>query len=302
MISIVGIVAVIAAILGGFLMEHGNLGVLIQPSELVIIGGSALGTLLIANRPLVIIQIFRTFTNVLCVNKYDKKHYLSTLTLLFGLFQKARKAGAAAIESDIENPQASELFKNYPEVLKDVHLMVFICDTFRIGMVGNVGHHELDEMIGLDLEVHRKVMSVPVNAVSRVADALPGLGIISAVLGVVITMGSLGGPPEEIGKRVAAALVGTFLGILMCYGFLSPIAAKIAESNETELLFYDVLRAGLIAFFRGNAPRIAVEFSRRSIPAPSRPSFEEMEQSFLGTTEKVQVLPKGHIIPETRAS
>ena len=282
MIAIVGIVAVIGAILAGYLLEHGNLAVLIQPAELIIIGGAAIGTLLIANPLPVIIDIFKAILSVLSSNKYSKDRYLKTLKMLNDLFKKGRKGGVSALEPDIEEPENSELFKLYPEVLKDHHVVAFICDTIRTGMSGTISHFDLDQMIELDLEVHHKEVTVPVDALTTVADALPGLGIVAAVLGVVITMGSLGGPPEEIGKKVAAALVGTFLGILLCYGFLSPLAASITKSNNAESQYYHCLRTGLIAFFRGSAPILAVEFSRRSIPASVRPSFQEMEESFQG--------------------
>jgi chemotaxis protein MotA len=280
MISIVGIVAVIGAILGGYLLEHGNLSVLIQPAELIIIGGAAIGTLLIANPLPVIIKIFKAVVGVLSSNKFSKDRYLKTLKMLNELFKKGRKGGLTSLESDVEEPGNSELFKAYPEVMKDHHVVDFICDTVRTGMSGTVSHFDLDQMIELDLEVHHREISVPVNALTTVADALPGLGIVAAVLGVVITMGSLGGPPEEIGRKVAAALVGTFLGILLCYGFLSPLAASITKSNDAESEYYHCLRTGLIAFFRGAAPVLAVEFSRRSIPASVRPSFKEMEEAF----------------------
>lgn len=284
MFSIIGIVVVIGAILGGYLMEHGNLKVLVQPAELIIIGGAAIGTLLIANPLPVIIKIIKALLGVLSSNKYSKDRYLKTLQMLNDLFKKGRKGGIAALENDIEEPENSELFKTYPEVLKDHHVVDFICDTIRTGMSGTVSHYDLDAMIELDLEVHHREVTVPVTALTTVADALPGLGIVAAVLGVVITMGSLGGPPEEIGKKVAAALVGTFLGILLCYGFLSPLAGSITKSNDAESEYYHCLRTGLIAFFRGAAPILAVEFSRRSIPAAVRPSFKEMEESFKGGT------------------
>ena len=282
MISIVGMVAVILAILGGYLLEHGNVKVLLQPAELIIIGGAGIGTLLIANPLPVIIKIFKAILGVLSSDKYNKALYLDTLKMLNELFKRGRKGGISSLENDIEEPENSEFFKGYPNILKDHHAIVFICDTIRTGMSGTVSHYDLDQMMELDLEVHHKEVSQPVNALTTVADALPGLGIVAAVLGVVITMGSLGGPPEEIGKKVAAALVGTFLGILLCYGFLSPLAASITKSNESESQYYHSLRTGLIAFFRGAAPILAVEFSRRSIPAAVRPSFKEMEESFRG--------------------
>ena len=280
MFSIIGIVVVIGAILGGYLFEHGNLKVLIQPAELIIIGGAAVGTLLIANPLPVITGLIKAVLGVLGSDKYSKKRYLATLKMLNELFKKARKGGINSLEADVEEPHSSELFKNYPDIVKDHHAVDFICDSIRTGMSGTVSHYDLDQMMELDLEVHHKEVSRPVNALTTVSDALPGLGIVAAVLGIVITMGSLGGPPEEIGKKVAAALVGTFLGILLCYGFLSPLAASITRSIDSESQYYHSLRTGLIAFFRGAAPILAVEFSRRSIPAAVRPSFREMEESF----------------------
>lgn len=285
MFTIIGIVVVIGAILGGYLFEHGNVTVLVQPAEIIIIGGAALGTLLIANPLPIIIGVLRGILATFKPSKYSKAYYLTTLRMLNDLFKKARRGGLTSLESDVEEPENSETFKNYPEILKDHHAVEFICDTLRTAMSGPISHFDLDQMVELDLEVHHKELARPVTALTTVADALPGLGIVAAVLGVVMTMGSLGGPPAEIGKKVAAALVGTFLGILMCYGFLSPLAANMNGSNEAESNYYHCLRTGLIAFVRGAAPALAVEFSRRSIPAAVRPSFKEMEDSFSGKAE-----------------
>ena len=285
MFTIIGIVVVIGAILGGYLFEHGNLTVLIQPAELIIIGGAALGTLLVANPLPIILGVVRGILATFKPSRYSKAYYLSTLRMLNDLFKRARRGGLTSLESDVEEPENSEIFKNYPEILKNHHAVEFICDTLRTAMSGPVSHFDLDQMVELDLEVHHKELSRPVTALTTVADALPGLGIVAAVLGVVMTMSSLGGPPAEIGKKVAAALVGTFLGILLCYGFLSPLAANMNGSNEAESNYFHCLRTGLIAFVRGAAPALAVEFSRRSIPAAVRPTFKEMEESFSGKAE-----------------
>lgn len=282
MFSIIGIVVVIGAVIGGYLMEHGNMKVLVQPAELVIIGGAALGTLLIANPLPIIMKIVKGITGVLSSGKYNQALYLKTLQMLNESFSKARKSGMAALEADVEGPDKSELFKKYSDVTKDHHVLDFICDTLRMAMSGTISHHDLDTMIELDLEVHHHEANAPVTALTSVADSLPGLGIVAAVLGVVITMGSLGGPPEEIGHKVAAALVGTFLGILLCYGFLSPLAANMSRSNDAETQYYHCLRTGLVAFIRGAAPILAVEFARRSIPADVRPSFKDMEKACKG--------------------
>jgi len=283
MFSIIGIVVVIGAIVGGYLMEHGKLQVLMQPAELVIIGGAALGTMLIANPLPVIIKLLKGFTGVLSGDKYNKNRYLDTLKMLNDLFSRGRKGGISSLEPDVEAPDKSEVFKKYDFVMKDHHVLDFICDTLRMAMTGTVSHFDLDQMIELDLEVHHHEVGVPVAALNSVADALPGLGIVAAVLGVVITMGAIGGPPAEIGHKVAAALVGTFLGILLCYGFLGPLAAAMTKVNEGEAGYYNCLRTGLIAFVRGAAPILAVEFARRSIPQSARPSFKEMEAACKGS-------------------
>ena len=282
MFSIIGIVVVIGAVIGGYLMEHGNMKVLVQPAELVIIGGAALGTLLIGNPLPVIIKILKNLTGVLSGGKYNKTLYISTLKMLNDLFSQGRKGGMVSLESHVEEPDKSDLFKKHEFIVKDHHALTFICDTMRMALSGTVSPHDLDQMIEVDLEVHHKEVGKPVSALTTVADALPGLGIVAAVLGVVITMGSLGGPPEEIGHKVAAALVGTFLGILLCYGFLSPLASSMNHINEAEAQYYNCLRTGLIAFVRGAAPILAVEFSRRSIPSEVRPSFKEMEAACKG--------------------
>jgi len=282
MFSIIGIVVVIGAVVGGYLMEHGNLKVLIQPAELVIIGGAAIGTLLIANPLPVVMKIVKTILGVLSSGKYNKARYLETLKMLNDLFSQARKGGMVSLESHIEEPDNSELFKKYESFLKNHHAVHFLCDTLRTALSGTVSHYDLDQLIETDLDVHHKESHKPVSALTTVADALPGLGIVAAVLGVVITMGALGGPPSEIGHKVAAALVGTFLGILLCYGFLSPLAVNMTNANEAEGQYYNCLRVGMIAFVRGAAPILAVEFSRRSIPAEVRPSFKEMEDACRG--------------------
>jgi chemotaxis protein MotA len=259
-------------------MEHGNLMVLVQPAELIIIGGAALGAIFVANPLPTIIRIGKGLISVFLPNAFSKPFYLEHLKMLNELFQHARKHGAAKLESDIEEPKKSEIFKKYPRFLQNHHALNFVCDTLRMYITGGVGSFELDQMMELDMEVHHQDSHAPVAALTTVADSLPGLGIVAAVLGVVITMGALGGPPEEIGHKVAAALVGTFLGILLCYGLFGPLAANMATVNEAEAHFYHCLRVGVAAFVRGAAPILSIEFARRTIPAGVRPTFQEMEQ------------------------
>ena len=277
MFAIIGIVVVFGAIVSGYLLEHGNLKVLVQPAELLIIGGAALGTILIANPLPTIIRIGKGAIGVFKPSVFSKAFYLEHLKMLNELFQYARKHGAAKLESDVEEPGKSQVFSKYPRFLANHHALHFICDTLRMYITGGVGSFELDQMMELDMEVHHQESAAPVAALTTVADSLPGLGIVAAVLGVVITMGALGGPPEEIGHKVAAALVGTFLGILLCYGLFGPLAANMGKANEAEAHFYHCLRVGVAAFVRGSAPILSVEFARRTIPAEVRPTFQEME-------------------------
>ena len=278
MFAIIGIVVVFGAIVAGYLMEHGNLMVLVQPAELLIIGGAAIGTILIANPLAIIIRIGKGAIGVFKPGIFSKDYYLEHLKMLNELFQYARKHGAAKLETDVEEPQKSAVFSKYPRFLGNHHALHFVCDTLRMYITGGVGSFEHDQMMELDMEVHHLDANAPVAALTTVADSLPGLGIVAAVLGVVITMGALGGPPEEIGHKVAAALVGTFLGILLCYGLFGPIAANMGKANEAEAHFYHCLRVAVAAFVRGSAPILSVEFARRTIPAEVRPTFQEMEQ------------------------
>jgi chemotaxis protein MotA len=273
---------VLGAIVGGYLMERGNLLVLLQPAELVIIGGAALGTLLIANPLPVVLAILKGMLATVAPSRFNGQLYLATLTMLNDLFQKARKGGMANLESDVEQPEQSEIFQKYPLIAKDHAAMDFICDTLRIVLAGNISAFELDQILELDVEVHHKETSQPAAALVTLADALPGLGIVAAVLGVVITMGALGGPPSEIGQKVAAALVGTFLGILLCYGFFSPFAVSMHKASDAEEQYFNCIRVALLSFIKGASPLVALEFARRSIPHGVRPAFKDMESALRG--------------------
>lgn len=277
MFVIVGILIVIGAILGGYLMEHGHIAVLLQPAELLIIGGAAIGTVLIANPLHILKKIVSGVLGSLKGSPFTKQLYLETLKMAFDLLTKGRKEGLVALESDIEEPAKSQIFTKYPAFLKDHHSRDFVCDTMRMAITGGVEAFDLDQMMELDMDVSHQESSQPVAALSTMADSLPGLGIVAAVLGVVITMGALGGPPEEIGRKVAAALVGTFLGILLCYGFVGPLASNMAKVVDDEHAYHYVLRVAIIAFVKGQAPIMAVELARRAIPGRVRPAFKEVE-------------------------
>jgi chemotaxis protein MotA len=244
--------------------------------------GAALGSLLIANPLSTIVAIIKSVLGILKGSKFNKAYYLEQLKMLNDLFQYARKNGMVKLEADVEDPEKSSVFSKYPQFIKDHHALHFMCDTLRMALSGGIGYFELDQMMEQDMEVHHHDTNAPVAALSTMADALPGLGIVAAVLGVVITMGSLGGPPEEVGHHVAAALVGTFLGVLLCYGFFGPMASNISKINDAEHQYYNFLRVALVAFVKGAAPILAVEFGRRVIPVDVRPSFKEMEAACKG--------------------
>src|ERR1700723_949284 len=277
MFTIIGIVVVFGAVVAGYLMEHGNLKVLMQPAELIIIGGAAIGTVLIANPLHILKKMVGGLGSAFGGSKFNQAKYLETMKMMFELFTRARRDGLMALESDSDNPGQSTIFSKYPKFLKDHHALAFVCDSVRMASSGGIEPFDADQMMENDMDVHHHEATTPIAALSTMADSLPGLGIVAAVLGVVITMGALGGPPEEIGHKVAAALGGTFLGILLCYGFLGPLALNMTKMADAELDYLRCLRQGVIAFVKGSAPVLAVEFARRSISGDFRPSFKELE-------------------------
>jgi chemotaxis protein MotA len=285
MIPVIGILVVFGCIAGGYLMEKGNMLVLMQPAELLIIGGAALGTVLIGNPLYVLKSILSGVIQVFKGSRYTAKAYLDTLKFLNDFFNTARKAGLSTLEQDLDEPDKSELFKRHPTFFKDKEALHFFCDTMRTQVTGGVDTHDLDHIMETDLEILHRQGRLSAGALTTVADSLPGLGIVAAVLGVVITMGSLGGPPEEIGHKVAAALVGTFLGILLCYGLLGPVAAHIKKHSDAEGEYLTALRMGLLANIKGMSPLLSLEATRRAIPHHLRPSFQEMDKACRKTAD-----------------
>lgn len=278
MFAVIGILVVLGAVIGGFLLEHGPIRVLIQPSEILIIGGAALGTLLAANPLHTLKGVIGGILQVVKGSKFSKKRYLDSLKMMYDMFNKIRRDGPNSVENDIEAPDKSKFFAAYPAFVKDHHLRDFVCDTMRVALMGGIEPFDVDQMIEADMDVHANLAEQSVTALSTVADSLPGLGIVAAVLGVVMTMSALGGPPEEIGKKVAAALVGTFLGILMCYGMVGPVSSNLSKLAHEEHEYLHVLRVTMIAFMKGISPLLAVEMGRRAVPGHLRPSFAEFEK------------------------
>ena len=279
MFAIIGILVVFGAVVGGYLMEHGHLAVLVQPAELLIIGGAGAGTLLIANPLRILKRIAAGAAGILGASKFGEARYLATLKMMYELLQKARRGGMLTIEADVEKPEESPILNAYPEFVHDHHARDFVCDTLRMVITGGVEAFDMDQMMDLDMEVQHHGEEEPVTALSTMADSLPGLGIVAAVLGVVITMGALGGPAEEIGHKVAAALVGTFLGILLCYGLVGPVSQNMAKTTAEEHAYLYVLRVLMLAFIRGQPPVVAIEMGRRAIPTHVRPSFSQVEEA-----------------------
>ena len=281
MLSIIGFVIVTVSVVGGYVLEHGNLSVLFQPVELLIIAGAALGAFVVATPIKVIKAVFSATARMFTNKPYGKAEYIEILMLLNGIFYKIRQQGLVSIESDFDSPEESSLFNQYPGILKNHHALTFITDTLRTVMTTTIAPHELEALIDNELECHHEEALLPSQMLGFVADMLPGLGIVAAVLGVVITMGKINEPPAVLGGSVGAALVGTFLGILLCYGYVGPMAKNMAQIAAEDLQYLNVIKVALLSFIGGGAaPKVAIEFGRRVIPSNGKPSFVEMEENF----------------------
>ena len=279
MLTIIGLVVVIGSVLGGFMMAGGNPAALLQPSEIVVIVGTALGSVLASTPAFVLKNTGSKMASLFAPSPFNKKLYLESLRLLYEMFQTARKDGLVAIESHIEKPKESALFKKYPAVLHEHHAVEFLCDSLRLVLVGSVPPHDLEGLMDSEIDVHHENEAKTVGVLQKVADALPGIGIVAAVLGIVITMGAIAGPIEEVAHHVGAALCGTFMGVLFAYGFLSPLSTGLEHVNSAEARYYSFLKSAIVAFAKGFSPIVAAEFARRSIFTEDRPSFAEMEEA-----------------------
>ncbi len=282
MFVIIGIIVVICAVLGGFAIEGGPFLVLMQYAEFLIIVGASIGMLLISTPSRLIGKIIKSLTGLFSGSKVTKETYLDLLKLMYDLFQMEKKDGMVGLEKHIEKPEESEVFKQYPDLLNNHHVMDFFTDTMRLMIVGGSEPHDIEGLMDADIETHHIESAKPGMVLQKIGDSLPGIGIVAAVLGIVITMQAIDGPPAEIGEKVAAALVGTFLGILLSYGFIQPMATNIDFATEEEGRMFEAIKAGLVAFAKGMKPLIAVEFARRTIFQDYRPTFNEMEQHMRG--------------------
>lgn len=277
MLVIVGSVIVLVSVLGGFMMAGGALGVLIQPSELVVIGGAALGSL-VTSTPLPVLRAIAAQMKGFFAARPGKQDYLELLGMLYQLFKLTQQSGVMALESHVEDAEKSPIMAKYPKFLANHHAVHFLTDSIKVIILGGIAPHDLEALMDEDLDVHHHEALKPSHTLQKTGDALPGLGIVAAVLGIVITMQAIDGPVEAIGHHVAAALVGTFLGILLCYGFVGPMATNMEHIVNEDAHYLVCIKTGLLAVYKGFPPTIAVEFARRVLPSEVRPSFDETER------------------------
>lgn len=277
MFTIIGLIIVFASVMGGFAMAGGNFGILIQPNELVVIGGAALGALIVSAPGKVRSQVMGAFKMAFTGKMPTNQDYLDLLKLQYEVFSFIRKNGAVALDEHVNDMEKSSIFSKYPSFLHNHHAMEFFRDALKQIVNGTASPEELDLLLDNELETHHEEAHVPIGLIRTTGDALPGLGIVAAVLGIIITMGHLDGGPEVIGHHVAAALVGTFLGILLSYGLLAPIATTVEVQTNVSTRYLRCIKEGVIASLRGAAPIVAIEFARKAIFSATRPTADETD-------------------------
>ncbi|MBI1262367.1 MAG: flagellar motor stator protein MotA [Rhizobiales bacterium] len=276
---VVGIIVVLVSVFGGYAAMGAHLEVLFQPFEAVIILGAAIGAFVIGNPPAVLKGVGGVFGTLLRGSRYDKSAYLELLGLQYTLYKLAKSKGNLALEAHVENPKESSLFAQFPRFAKDHHAVEFMCDYLRMITLGTENAHELDTLMDEELETHHQEREQMVGAIQALADGTPALGIVAAVLGVIKTMGSIDQPPEVLGHLIGGALVGTFLGVFVAYGFFAPMAQSLRSIYEAESKFYLSMKAGLLAHMAGYAPAVSIEFARKALMTDVRPTFAEVEAS-----------------------
>ncbi|MGO9015496.1 MAG: flagellar motor stator protein MotA [Dissulfurispiraceae bacterium] len=280
MIPILGLLIVSFAVVSGYRLEHGNVRLLLQLPEIIVIFGAALGGFIAAAPKRVIISVAGGVKKTIVGNGHTKADYLECLSLLGDFFNAAKKDGLLAIEQDLIEPRESQIFNKYPGMLKKHYVMLFIIDTFKIMLSSNISPFDLEQLLDTELEMHHECGVVPSRSVGSIADALPGLGIVAAVLGVIVTMGKMNETPDVIGRSIAVALIGTLLGVLLSYGFIGPLSRHLEHIADDEREFLNVVKIAITAFVSGMLPQVAIEFGRRVIPEELRPTFEELEVAF----------------------
>jgi chemotaxis protein MotA len=278
MLVIVGYIAVMGAVFGGFAMAGGHLGALWQPLELLMIGGGAFGAFLVGNSMTAIKATLKDLPNLMKGSKYNKETYMELMALMYELLGKVRKEGMMSIEGDVEKPEESPVFSKYPKILSDHHAVEFMTDYLRIMVSGNLNAMEIENLMDVEIETHHHEAMVSSHVIAKLADGMPAFGIVAAVMGVVHTMESVGMPPAELGMLIAHALVGTFLGILLAYGFVGPLSSLLEQKAEEGGKMFQAIKVVLLASLNGYAPAMAVEFGRKVLTSTDRPGFSELEE------------------------
>ncbi|MFL9923443.1 flagellar motor stator protein MotA [Herbaspirillum lusitanum] len=278
MLVIIGYVIVMASVFGGFAMAGGHLGALFQPLELLMIGGAAAGAFLVGNNNKAIKATLKALPTVLKGSRYTKALYMELMALLFEILTKSRKEGLMSIEGDIEEPENSPIFSKYPGVLADHHLIEFMTDYLRLMVSGNMDAFQIENLMDNEIETHHHEGEIPAHCIAKLGDGLPAFGIVAAVMGVVHTMESVGIPPSELGMLIAHALVGTFLGILLAYGFVGPLSSLLEQKLHESTKIYQCVKVTLLASLNGYAPALSIEFGRKVLFSTERPSFMELEE------------------------
>jgi chemotaxis protein MotA len=279
MFFLIGSATVILCVFGGYALSGGHLPVLWQPFEALIILGAAIGSFITANRKPVLVGTGKAIAGLLKGEKYDKTAYLELLSLLYTVFKLAKTRGPLALEAHVENPKESTLFAQFPKFSADHHIVTFLCDYLRLLTLGTDNHHEMETLMDEEIETHHAESAAIYTAIQNVADGTPALGIVAAVLGVIHTMGSITEPPEVLGHLIGGALVGTFLGVFLAYGFFGPMASSVKARAEAETRYFLCMKAGILAYMQGYAPAIAVEFARKALGSDVRPTFYEVEEA-----------------------
>lgn len=285
MFVIIGIVVVILAVIGGFIFAGGEVVLLIQPAEFIVIIGAAIGSLLISAPSGVLKKMVKTLPSIFKSHSYTKEDYLELLKAFNDLFLLAQREGLLAIEKHVESPEQSEILSKNQKFINNDLARTFFCDTMKVMLSGGVPPHELENLIDAEIQTLEAENKPVINALTKMGDAFPGLGIVAAVLGIIITMGSIDEGAATVGHHVAAALVGTFLGVLMAYGFVSPTATNLEVKLEEKMRYLETIKACVIAYAKGNPPIIAVEIARRTIFSDERPTFSELENYMRGKTD-----------------
>ena len=278
MLVIIGYVIVCASVFGGFMLTGGHMAVLLQPIELLMIGGAAVGAFFVGNNNKAIKATMKALPTVFKGSQYTRAMYMELMSLLFDVLSKVRKEGLMSIEGDIEAPEASPLFSKYPLVLADHHIIEFMADYLRLMVSGNMDAFQIENLMDNEIETHHHEGAVPAHVIAKLGDGLPAFGIVAAVMGVVHTMESVGIPPAELGILIAKALVGTFLGILLAYGFVGPLANLLEQKLDESSKMFQCVKVTLLASLNGYAPALAIEFGRKVLYSTERPSFAELEE------------------------